>query len=346
MKNYIIIAAIFLALIRGADAQGHLNDAGASPFKDKRSKASYAFGMNLGRGWKAGQVDLDPDRVAQGLQASLAGGATLLTEVEMAEVLGQFGQKLCAVQQHRSSQPAEKDLQPGKLQPSTIKTPFKNERDCTSYAFGMDTGRAWKAAQMDLDPAAVVCGLKDVVVGGASLLSEAEMAEALAQFGREQRILQQLHREQVAQDNLRLGEAFLAQNKTCPDIVNLPSGLQYKILARGQGPSPELTNWVKVKYVGLRIDGTVFERSDAHPEAGIFGLGSITQGWAEALQMMKPGDRWRLFVPPSLAYGREGSPGIGPNETLIYDLELVSILPGQPPPTAEDIANERGPDGD
>lgn len=224
--------------------------------------------------------------------------------------------------------------------------PFKDERDQASYAFGMNIGRGWKQGQVDLDPDAVVHGLKDSLAGNATLLTEAQMNETLARFGRELRVLQQHRREQLAEENRRLGEAFLARNQTNQDVVSLPGGLQYQVITQGKGQSPDLTNWVNLKFCGTRINGTEFERSNAHLRANIFSLRSVIQGWAQALQQMKPGARWRLFVPPNLAYGKEGAPNVGPSETLIYDLELVSILPGSPQPTPEDIKNERESDGD
>ena len=160
------------------------------------------------------------------------------------------------------------------------------------------------------------------------------------------RALQQERRDKDAVENSRRGEAFLAQNKTNQGVATLPGGLQYKVIAQGSGQSPDLTNWVNLKFRGTRIDGSEFDVSDPHPEARIFSMRGVIQGWQDALQMMKPGGKWRLFVPSSLAYGSDGSPTAGPNETLIYDLELVSVLPGQPPPTAEDLKNEREPDGD
>lgn len=224
--------------------------------------------------------------------------------------------------------------------------PFKNERDKASYAFGMSIGRSWKESQVDLDPDVAARGLKDVLAGGSTLLTQAEMNETMAKFGREVRVLQQHHREQLAEENRRQGETFLAQNKTRPGVITLPSGLQYQVLAEGTGQSPDLTNWVKLKFKGSRINGAEVENSEAHPQANIFSLRGVIRGWTEALQLMKPGAKWRLVVPPSLAFGPSGSPQVGPDETLIYDLELVSVLSGRPQPTAEDIKNERDPDGD
>jgi FKBP-type peptidyl-prolyl cis-trans isomerase len=234
-----------------------------------------------------------------------------------------------------------------KAQSPAGNTRFKDEREKFSYAFGMNLGKSWKAGQVDLDPETVFRGVKDALSGGATALTEKEMAATLAKFGRDLRVLQQQRRDQLAQKNLLEGEAFLATNKTCEGVVASPTGLQYKILARGAaGQSPDLTNWVKLKYRTFRINGAELQGPDVHADAGIFNLHGMIHGWSEALQLMKPGDKWRLFVPPDLAYGKGGSPEVDPNETLIYDLELLSILPAPPEPTAEDIKNERGPDGD
>jgi FKBP-type peptidyl-prolyl cis-trans isomerase FklB len=344
MKSYAILAFL-LGLSVAAVAQD-CPVAGSGTFKNERYRASYAFGMNVGRGWKAGQVDFDPDLVGRGLQECLAGGAALLTKAEAAEALARFNQELKTLQQRRIGQPGNANPPQDESPGSVGNGPFKNMRDRASYAWGMDLGRGWKEEQIDLDPATFTQGLKDSLASKAKRLSDAEMADTLAGFGRELRVVQQRHRDEVAEENRRQGEAFLARNKTFPGVVSLPSGLQYQVIVQGTGPCPELRSWVKLEYRGTRIDGTEFESSAAHPEAGIVGLGSVTQGWAEALQMMQPGAEWRLFVPPSLAYGNDGSPGVGRNETLIYDIKLASILPGQPPPTAEDLKNERGPDGD
>ena len=222
---------------------------------------------------------------------------------------------------------------------------FKNARDQASYAFGMNIGRGWKEGQLDLNSAAVIQGLQDALAGQ-TLLTEAEMRATLAKFGRDLQVIQQQRREQLAETNRLAGEAFLSSNKTNQDVVCLPDGLQYKIIAPGKGTSPDLTNWVTLKYRGTRLNGTEFERSPMSSPANNFSLHNVIQGWSEALQKMKPGAKWQLFVPPSLAYGKDGSPEAGPNETVIYELELVSILPGPPQPTAEDLKNERDPNGD
>jgi len=255
---------------------------------------------------------LDPEKVGRGLKDALSGNATLLTRTGMAAALADP----------------------------------KRDRDKSGYAFGMSLGLGWKEGQVDLDPDSTLRGLRDSLSGGATLLTEPEMTAALAEYGRYLRVVQQRHRDKAAEENRREGEAFLAWTRTRTGVIVQPSGLQYEVMARGSGRSPGLADWVRVKYRSMRMNGAEFEASGSHPESGIFAVASVTKAWEEALQMMKPGDRWRLYVPPGLAFGRDGGPGVGPSETLVYDLELVSILPGQPQPTAEDLRNEREPDGD
>jgi FKBP-type peptidyl-prolyl cis-trans isomerase FklB len=311
-----------------------------------RARASYAFGMNMALGWKRGQVDLSPDLVGQGLKDALTGGSMLFPAAETKDALAKYGRAMKALQQAGGGEPAKENPPQGDSRQNVGDESLKNLRSRASYAYGVNLGRGWKEGQVDLDPELAVRGLKDALGSGPKLLSEAEMTETLARFGRELRLVQQHHRDEMAEENLRLGESFLARNKTLPGVISLPSGLQYKVIVQGTGPNPTLTNWVKLEYRGTKIDGTEFESSAAHPEASIYGMGGVTQGWAEALQLMQPGAEWRLFIPSALAYGKDGSPGIGPNEALIYDIKLISILPGQPQPTAQDIKDERSPDGD
>ena len=283
---------------------------GISPLKNDREKASYAFGMNIGRGWNTGHVELGPGAFARGLKDSLGDGGTLLTDGQMTEALARFNRNLKQPPQQDSGQPAA-DKQ------STVAGSFKNENDQAGYAFGMNIGWAWKQGGADLDPDLAVRGLRESLAGGGTLLTEAEMTGTLAQFGRDLRAIQQERREKDAEENSRRGAAFLAQNSTNQGVVSLPGGLQYKIIVQGTGQSPDLTNWVNLKFRGTRINGSEFDVSDPHPEARIFSMRGVMQGWQEALQLMKPGAKWRLFVPPSLAYGSDGSPTAGPNDTRI-----------------------------
>jgi FKBP-type peptidyl-prolyl cis-trans isomerase FklB len=126
--------------------------------------------------------------------------------------------------------------------------------------------------------------------------------------------------------NLRAGQDFLEANKQKPGVVTLPSGLQYQVLTEGKGPKPSATNKVTCHYHGTLIDGTVFDSSVRRGQPATFPLNAVIKGWTEGLQLMPAGSKWRFFIPPQLGYGdRQVSAQIGPNSTLIFDVELVSF---------------------
>ena len=143
-------------------------------------------------------------------------------------------------------------------------------------------------------------------------------------------IFQDFMAEQQAGDttsNLEEGLLFLAENLNDPNVVETPSGLQYKILKKGNGPKPSAGNSVKCHYHGTLINGNVFDSSVQRGTPAVFPVGGVIQGWVEALQMMNTGSKWRLFIPPDLAYGKQGAGGsIGPDTTLIFDVELIDIV--------------------
>lgn len=137
--------------------------------------------------------------------------------------------------------------------------------------------------------------------------------------------LAQLNQEK-SEANLKAGEAFMAQNRTRPGVVETPSGLQYEVITEGTGPKPSATSKVTCHYHGTLIDGTIFDSSVQRGQPATFPLNMVIKGWTEALQLMPTGSKWRLFLPPNLAYGeRQTGSYIGPNSTLIFDVELISI---------------------
>jgi FKBP-type peptidyl-prolyl cis-trans isomerase len=129
----------------------------------------------------------------------------------------------------------------------------------------------------------------------------------------------------TAEKNLKAGEAFLAENAKKEGVKTTASGLQYKVIKSGTGPSPKPTDVVKVQYHGTLIDGTVFDSSVRRNQPATFTVNGVIPGWTEALQLMKVGDKWKLFIPAKLAYGEQGSGPIGPNIVLIFDVELLGI---------------------
>jgi FKBP-type peptidyl-prolyl cis-trans isomerase FklB len=150
--------------------------------------------------------------------------------------------------------------------------------------------------------------------------------------------------------NKKEGDAFLAANKTKEGVVTLPSGLQYKILKEGNGPRPTASDSVVCNYKGTLINGTEFDSSYKRGEPATFPVTGVIKGWTEALQLMPVGSKWQLFIPPDLAYGPRGTPGgpIGPNATLIFEVELISIKDKNPPPDkvpAPGAAPEKSPAG-
>jgi FKBP-type peptidyl-prolyl cis-trans isomerase FklB len=134
-------------------------------------------------------------------------------------------------------------------------------------------------------------------------------------------------REKEARTNLLEGEAFLAENKEKEGVVELPSGLQYKVIVSGNGKSPKANDVVKVHYKGTLIDGTVFDSSIERGKPAVFNVGGVIKGWTEALKLMRTGSKWMLYIPPQLAYGEKGAgEDIGPNATLIFEVELLEIM--------------------
>lgn len=204
------------------------------------------------------------------------------------------------------------------------------KRQKFSYALGMDIGSkvgpSLKQHGVEVDPALVSQGLKDAMSGATTKLTQQEKQTVLTEMQTEVNKKQQEKAQQAAAANKTEGDAFLAANKAKPGVVTLPSGLQYKILKEGAGPKPVASDTVSCNYRGTLINGTEFDNSEKHGGATKFGVGTVIKGWTEALELMSVGSKWQLFIPANLAYG-ERSPGgeIGPDSTLIFDIELVSI---------------------
>jgi FKBP-type peptidyl-prolyl cis-trans isomerase len=209
-----------------------------------------------------------------------------------------------------------------------------NEQARASYAIGMMLGHNWQQQGLDADPEMVVRGIKDVQSDRPTLLSQQEMRDTLNALQRELFAKQQKKREELAAKNKAEGEAFLATNKSNPGVVTLPDGLQYKIITNGTGAMPTNTDIVTVNYRGTLLDGTEFDSSFKRGQPAKFPIKGVIPGWTEALLKMKVGSRWQLFVPPELAYGVQGRPGIPPNSVLIFDVDLLSTESPPPPPPA------------
>lgn len=208
-----------------------------------------------------------------------------------------------------------------------------------SYAIGTSEGKRLqqgiKQSQIDVDTTVILRAIKDVLSNGTMLLTDQEVQTTLTALQSDMRKKQELTQQQAAETNKKEGDAFLAANKTKEGVTTLPSGLQYKVLQQGTGPKPAATDTVTVNYRGTLLDGTEFDSSYKHGQPASFGVGQVIKGWTEALQLMPAGSKWQVFIPPDLAYGPRGSaPTIGPNATLIFEVELLSTQPKAAPAQA------------
>ncbi len=203
---------------------------------------------------------------------------------------------------------------------------LKTDKDKVSYALGMNLGTNLKRDSVDIDTAIFVRALKDTVAGGRTLLTDSEARAALTQLQTAVRGKQMEKMKLAGETNKKEGDAFLAANKSQEGIVTLPSGLEYKILTQGTGPKPTATDTVVCNYRGTLVNGTEFDSSYKRGQPATFPVTGVIKGWTEALQLMPVGSKWQLFLPAELAYGERGpSPEIGPNSTLVFEVELLSI---------------------
>lgn len=198
--------------------------------------------------------------------------------------------------------------------------------DNASYGIGVNIGRSLREDGLELNLRMFAQGLKDAYEGAELKLTDAQLNAAFQVFNQEMQKKRQAEAAAVGEKNKRDGAAFLAANKNKPGVRTLPSGLQYQILKQGNGASPKATDIVETHYHGTLLDGTVFDSSVQRGEPATFPVNRVIAGWTEALQLMHVGDKWRLFVPSELAYGQRGAGGaIGPNATLIFEVELLGI---------------------
>ena len=191
---------------------------------------------------------------------------------------------------------------------------------------GMNIGNGLRKQSIDIDPTILARGLKDAFANDKTLLTEDEVRSILTQMQADMRKKQQELAQVAAENNKKQGVAFLEANKTKEGVVTLPSGLQYKVLQEGTGPKPAVTDSVVCNYRGTLLDNTEFDSSYKRGQPITIPVTGVIKGWTEALQLMPVGSKWQLFVPSDLAYGERGAGGpIGPNATLIFEIELVSI---------------------
>jgi FKBP-type peptidyl-prolyl cis-trans isomerase len=203
---------------------------------------------------------------------------------------------------------------------------LKTQKEKVSYSLGADVAKNFKKLGVDVDMDMLVKGMKDVFSGEKLLMSEEELRTTMTALQGELRQKQMESAKAAGDDNKKAGEAFLAENKNKEGVVTLPSGLQYKVLKAGDGKKPADTDTVECHYRGTLINGTEFDSSYSRGQPASFKVTGVIGGWTEALKLMPVGSKWQLFIPPQLAYGERGAGReIGPNATLIFDVELLGI---------------------
>ena len=216
---------------------------------------------------------------------------------------------------------------PATSQPLVLKT----DKEKLSYAIGMNIGQSMKKDSLDIDPAILSRAIKDAVTGSKPAMTEEEARTIVTAFRTEMVKKQQAEAQKAGEVNKQAGDKFLAENKTKDGVVTLPSGLQYKVIKQGDGPKPTASDTVVTNYRGTLIDGKEFDSSYKRGQPATFPVGQVIKGWTEALQLMPVGSKWQLYIPSSLAYGDRGAGGdIGPNSTLVFDIELLSIEQKKP----------------
>ncbi|MBW2567126.1 MAG: FKBP-type peptidyl-prolyl cis-trans isomerase [Deltaproteobacteria bacterium] len=231
----------------------------------------------------------------------------------------------CGKEQSEKTKPAAKT--------ATTKADLKTEDDKISYSLGFSMGSNFKKEELKVNLETFQKGIKDGFTGSGQILNEEEISKTMMALQQKMRTKKQAEYKEKMEERKKQGEAnkekgktFLEENKAKEGVVTLKSGLQYKILKKGTGASPKATDTVKCQYKGTTIDGKEFDSSYKRDEPAKFALNRVIKGWTEGLQLMKEGGKWQFFVPAELGYGERGAgENIGPDEVLIFEIELLGI---------------------
>jgi FKBP-type peptidyl-prolyl cis-trans isomerase len=213
---------------------------------------------------------------------------------------------------------------------SPASTELKTQKEKASYAIGMSVARSLeqtlKRDEIEVDPAILARGIKDTLAGTTPLLTDQEAQAAITTLQQEARAKQETKAKAAGDENQKEGAAFLASNKSKEGVVTLPDGLQYKVEKQGDGAKPTAADTVECNYRGTLINGKEFDSSYKRGQSATFPVGGVIKGWTEVLQLMPVGSKYQVFIPAELAYGARGAGAdIGPNATLIFEIELLSI---------------------
>jgi FKBP-type peptidyl-prolyl cis-trans isomerase FklB len=209
---------------------------------------------------------------------------------------------------------------------ATDGAPLVTDTDKLSYSIGADLGKNFKTQGIDINPAALAKGMQDGIGTAPLALTEQQMKDVLGNFQKDLMTKRTAEFNKKSEENKTKGETYLAENKSKPGVVVLPSGLQYKVINAGTGTKPSKSDTVTVEYTGTLINGTVFDSTEKTGKPATFQVSQVIPGWTEALQLMPAGSTWEIYVPTTLAYGTRSVGGpIGPNEALIFKIHLISV---------------------
>ncbi|CAN5710807.1 N/A [soil metagenome] len=211
---------------------------------------------------------------------------------------------------------------------------LKTEKQQVSYMIGMQLGQSLKPVKEEVDLDTVMRAVRTSLDDGELLMTEEQAMQVAQAFGERMQARQQAEAEALAKTNLTEGETFLAGNTGKPGVQTTASGLQYQVLTEGTGGKPAAGQTVRVHYKGDLLDGTTFDSSYERGEPAVFALNQVAPGWAEGVQLMPVGSKYKFWIPSKLGYGEQGTPGgpIGPNATLVFEVELLDIVePGAAP---------------
>lgn len=316
MKDVMRGAAALLVAAAGALSTGvAARDKGVpatGALSGDRARVSYMVGMDVGRSIAPAAPDLDIAAFERAVRNAFEGGKPLLAEAEAKSVAQNLTRRVVAR---------------GGQAPAAGKPPDV-AKDQVGYLIGADVGRSLAPIKEEIDLKVLMQALRTVLANGKPLLADEEANAVRSAFAQRVQARMQAEANAAAERNQAEGAAFLARNKTVKGVFATPSGLQYMVLRQGAGPRPRPGARVRVNYHGTLLDGTVFDSSYDRGQPAEFALDQVIAGWTEGVAMMPVGGKYRFWIPGALAYGAKGTPGgpIGPNATLVFDVELMGIL--------------------
>jgi len=285
------------------------------PLVSERDKVSYTIGMDVGKSIAPAAPDMDMAAFERAVRNTFDGGKPLLPEAEIKPLAEVLMQRIAA------RNPAANAPKPAAAPPSI-------SREKVGLLVGGDVGRSLTPIKDEIELPVLVRGLRAVTEKSAPLLTDAEAAVVRDAFTQRLQAKMQAQAATLGTRNESEGAAFLAKNKTVKGVFSTPSGLQYMVLRQGSGVRPKPSDRVRVNYHGTLLDGAVFDSSYDRGQPAEFGLNQVIAGWTEGVTLMPTGAKYRFWIPGNLAYGAKGSPPkIGPNATLVFDVELMAILP-------------------